>query len=265
MDFTIITPSLNYGKYLAECLFSVTEQADVSLEHLVFDAGSTDESALIASEFPEITWFQGPDFGMSHAINKGFDLARGDWIIWLNADDRLKPNVLRLVLKELCVSDSDIVYGDYDFINQEGELIRFMLVPRWSNFVHVHHHCYVPSTSAFYRNKTIISSGYRLHNEFRYVMDGEFFARLAMHNFKFQHININVADFRMHGMNASQRHLAVCDDIHGVLAAERQHVESRTIRRVYGITLFKDPYLNGLVDGILWITARFYKLIIKFT
>jgi hypothetical protein len=48
-----------------------------------------------------------------------------------------------------------------------------------------------------------------------------------------------------------------------ILAAEKQHVESRAIRRAYGITLFNDPYLNGLIDGILWIVARGWKLVNK--
>jgi hypothetical protein len=48
-----------------------------------------------------------------------------------------------------------------------------------------------------------------------------------------------------------------------ILAAERQHVESRAIRRAYGITLFADPYLNGLADGILWIAARVWKQVMK--
>jgi hypothetical protein len=48
-----------------------------------------------------------------------------------------------------------------------------------------------------------------------------------------------------------------------ILAAEKQHVESRAIRRAYGVTLFKDPYLNGLIDGILWIVAKAYKILIK--
>ena len=46
-------------------------------------------------------------------------------------------------------------------------------------------------------------------------------------------------------------------------SAERQHVESRSIRRAYGFTLFADPYLNGLVDGILWIAARLWKQVLK--
>jgi glycosyltransferase involved in cell wall biosynthesis len=263
MDFTIITPSLNYGHFLDDCLSSVAGQTDVTFEHLVFDAGSTDDSAEVAARFPHVRWMQEPDKGMSDAINKGFERAQGDWVIWLNADDRLKPGALAQMLAALKESSADVVYGDYDFIDESGGLIRRMKVPRWSAFVHIHHHCYVPSTAAFYRNSSIIREGHRLREDFRYVMDGEFYARLDSIGKKFEHVPINAADFRIHGNNASQRHLGKTRDLDAILAAERQHIESRAIRRAYGITLFKDPYLTGLVDGMLFLLSRAFKVILK--
>ena len=263
MDFTIITPSLNYGHFLNDCLSSVANQSEVTLEHLVFDGGSSDDSAEIAANYPSVLWTQETDSGMSAAINKGFERAQGDWVIWLNADDRLKLGALAKILTELKQSNADVVYGDYDFIDTSGDLARQMKVPRWSKFVHIHHHCYVPSTAAFYRNSTIIVQGYRLREDFRYVMDGEFYARLDSAGKSFQHVQLNIADFRMHGGNASQRHLVRTRDMDTILAAERQHVESRAIRRAYGITLFNDPYLEGLVDGVLFIVARGWKAVLK--
>ena len=259
MDFTIITPSLNYGRFLGECLQSVAAQRGVTFEHLVMDGGSTDDSAEVAARFPHVIWLQEPDHGMSDAINKGFERAQGDWVMWLNADDRLKPGVLAEMRSVLEKSAADVVYGDWDFVNEAGGMQRRVKAPGWSLFVHVHHHCYVGSTAAFYRRSTIVSEGHRLRADFRYVMDGEFYARLAAAGKRFEHVAVNVADFRLHGANASQRHLGKTRDLEIILAAERQHVESRAIRRAYGITLFEDPYLNGLIDGILWLVAKAWK------
>jgi glycosyltransferase involved in cell wall biosynthesis len=263
MDFTIITPSLNYGRFLSDCLKSVASQEGVSYEHLLFDAGSEDESREIAARFPNVSWIQEPDRGMSHAINKGFDRARGEWVMWLNADDRLKPGALAALLGHLQRSSADVVYGNWDFIDEIGNRIRTVKSPRWSRFVHIHHHCFIGSTAAFYRRSTVINAGYRLREDFRFVMDGEFYARLDREGRTFEHVPLTVADFRLHGANASQRHLGKVHDMETILAAERQHVESRAIRRAYGITLFADPYLNGLVDGVLWIVARGWKAVIR--
>jgi hypothetical protein len=109
----------------------------------------------------------------------------------------------------------------------------------------------------------VLDAGFRLRNQFRYVMDGEFYARLAAAGKQFEHHAVSIAEFRLHGANASQRHLGRTRNMETILAAERQHVESRAIRRAYGITLFDDPYLNGLVDGVLWLAAKGWKVVKK--
>lgn len=272
MRFTIITPSLNYGHFLGDCLKSVAVQdveprakknLSIEIEHIVIDGGSTDESAEVAARFPHVKWIQEADEGMSDAINKGFDRATGDWVMWLNADDRLKPGALAKIVDELASTHADVVYGDWDFIDESGCYMRHVRAPRWSIFVHVHHHCFVGSTAAFIRRSTVINAGHRLRKDFHYVMDGEFYARLHSAGMTFQHVAVTVADFRLHSKNASQRHLGKKVDMDNILAAERQHVESRAIRRAYGVTLFTDPYLNGIVDGFLWIFARAWKMVLK--
>ena len=263
MDFTIITPNLNYGHFLKDCLRSVAEQAGVTLEHLILDGGSTDHSAEVAARFSHARWWQEADKGMSDAINKGLDRAQGDWVMWLNADDRLKPGALAEILISLANSSADVVYGDWDFIDETGHFLRHVKAPRWSLFVHVHHHCFIGSTAAFYRRATVSGKGHRLREDFRYVMDGEFYARLDAAGKRFEHVPVTVADFRLHRTNASQRHLGKTRDMEIILAAERQHVESRAIRRAYGITVFEDPYLNGLIDGVLWLAAKGWKMVKK--
>ncbi|MCW1885146.1 glycosyltransferase [Luteolibacter flavescens] len=263
VDFTIVTPSLNYGRFLGDCLASVAAQEGVTVEHLVHDGGSTDDSAAVAARHPHARWVQAQDNGMSQAINRGFDAAQGEWVMWLNADDRLKPGALAAMLEHLRASTMDIVYGDFDFTDEAGTHLRTVRLPGWSPFVHVHHHCYIGSTAAFYRRSSVIAAGYRLREDFRYVMDGEYYARLHAAGLSFGHVPVTVADFRLHGGNASMRHLGKSRDLEVILRAERQHVESRAIRRAYGITLFDDPYLNGLADGVLWIAARGWKMAMR--
>ena len=95
MDFTIITPSLNYGRFLGDCLESVATQEGVTLEHLVIDGGSTDESEEVAAQFPHAVWTRESDQGMSDAINKGFDRAKGDWANNFGTPSTVKPSARR--------------------------------------------------------------------------------------------------------------------------------------------------------------------------
>lgn len=259
MDFTIITPSLNYGRFLGNCLESVASQGGVTLEHLVMDGGSTDDSARIATRFPSVNFRQEPDDGMSHAINKGFAAARGDWVMWLNADDRLKPGALAEVLRHLRGTDVDIAYADWNLISENGDYIRHIRSVKWSRFVNVHHHCFVASTAAWYRRETVIEEGHRLREDFHYVMDGEFYARMDSIGKRFLHMPVDAADFRLHGSNASLRHSGITREMDTIFAAELQHAESRAIRRAYGFTWTHNPYMNGITDGLLWLAAKAWK------
>jgi glycosyltransferase involved in cell wall biosynthesis len=201
-----------------------------------------------------------PDGGMSEAINKGFRRASGDWVMWLNADDRLKPGALAEVARFVSGrTDLDVVFGSFDFIGEDGAFLRRVPLLPWSRFISVHHCCYVPSTAAFYRRTTVLGEGHFLREDFHCVMDGEYFARLDREGKRFTYLPVVLAEFRLHGGNASMRYLDCAGDMDRTLAVEHQHAESRAIRRIYGITLFRDPYLNGLVDGILWIAGGFWK------
>ena len=257
MDFTIITPNLNGGRFLGDCLASVARQEGALLEHLVVDGGSEDDSARLVAAHPHARWIPQPGSSMSQAINAGFDRACGEWVMWLNSDDRLKDRALRYVRQAAARQESaDVVYGGFDLIDAEGGRIRRINPSFWSPFISVHHECQIPSTACFFRRRTVMDEGFRLRNDFHCVMDGEFYLRLRAAGKKLVFFPMALADFRLHDANVSRRFLVCGRDLDKVLDVERQHVESRSLRRVHGVTLFRDPYLNGLVDGVLWLATK---------
>lgn len=263
MDFTIVTASFNYGHYIGECLRSVAEQEGVTFEHLVMDAGSRDATAEVVAGFPHASFFQEPDKGMSDGINKGFVRAQGRWVMWLNADDRLKPGAL-LAVKRFAEThpEADVIYGCWDFIDAGGKFQRRMTLFPFDRRILVQQGCYIGSTACFYRRETTIAQGHLLDIDFGYCMDGEYYARLAGLGRKFYYLPEVLADFRLHGESISQKSLGK-DDIKNVLRLQRQAAEPRTIRRIHGIRLFQDEALNGIVDGILYHVYRFKKGLLK--
>ena len=90
-DFSIITPSYNYARYVRECIESVKNQEGATFEHIIQDAGSTDGTLDILHSYPHLKLHVEKDSGMSEGINRGFRKARGKWVMWLNTDDRLLP------------------------------------------------------------------------------------------------------------------------------------------------------------------------------
>lgn len=96
---SIVTPSLNQGRFLQHCLDSVAAQEWPNLEHFVIDGGSTDDTlAILERNRPRLTGFVSePDQGAADAINKGLARCTGDIVAWLNADDFYLPGALEKV------------------------------------------------------------------------------------------------------------------------------------------------------------------------
>lgn len=263
MDFTIVTASLNYGQYIGDCLESVSLQEGVTFEHLVMDAGSTDETAVVVASYAHARFHQEADKGMTDGINKGFRRAQGRWVMWLNADDRLRPGALAEV-KQFAEEhpEADVVFGCWNFVDEEGRFLRRMTLFPFRQRMLANHMCYIASTSTFYRRSTTIGEGHLLNEKFGCVMDGEYYCRLAKAGKRFEYLPCVLAEFRLHEGSISQRHLSKTD-VDGVLARQLQLAESRTIHRSYGVRLFRDELTNGVVEGLLFHFYRAQKGLLR--
>ncbi len=96
---SIVTPSFNQGRFLEETIQSVILQNYQDMEYLIMDGGSTDDSAQIIRKYePRLTyWVSERDKGQADAIFRGFKIATGDILGYLNSDDLLLPGALDAV------------------------------------------------------------------------------------------------------------------------------------------------------------------------
>ena len=110
---SVVTISYNQREYLQQCLDSVLGQGYPNLEYIVIDANSTDGSADILrrheSQFAHLVIE--PDEGQSEGLNKGFNLATGDILTWVNSDDMLAPMALKRAALAFAKSGADLVAG----------------------------------------------------------------------------------------------------------------------------------------------------------
>ena len=93
---SLVTPSLNQGRFLERTLRSVLDQGYPDLEYIVIDGGSTDQSVDIITRYADrlAYWVSEPDGGHANALNKGFAHATGQVMGWINSDDVLTDSSL---------------------------------------------------------------------------------------------------------------------------------------------------------------------------
>ncbi len=125
MRITVITPSKNHGEYIGRCLSSVHEQTHPDVEHIVIDGMSTDQTAEVASGYP-CKFLRSQDSGASQAINRGLDMATGDIVCWLNADDVFwSSTTLERIAKAFTeFPNVDVITGNGYYIDENGKFLQ---------------------------------------------------------------------------------------------------------------------------------------------
>ena len=227
MKFSIITPSYNQGRFLPDCVESVLSQTGVEVEHIVTDAGSTDETLEVLARYPHLKWTSEPDAGMSDGINKGFLKATGDWVMWLNCDDYLLPGALAKVADFVASHPkSDIVHGDCIYVKEDKTPIRRKYDTSVDEWDLLFVGCVIPSTTAYYRHG-IIASGHLLDVNYKNCMDWEYYLRLIRLGYCFRYLPEALAKFRWHEDSTTLKHWQRMID--EGLKCQREHIDERNL------------------------------------
>jgi len=123
MVVSVIIPCYNQAHFLGDAIESVLAQSYPSFEIIVIDDGSPDNTAEVAARYPGVRYVQQTNQGLSAARNTGIRESRGEYLVFLDADDRLLPHALRDGLA--CFHDHQeaaFVSGHHRYINRDGSL-----------------------------------------------------------------------------------------------------------------------------------------------
>lgn len=124
-DITIVTPVLNGGAYIADALASVAcQDSGLSIQHLIIDGGSTDDTRCIVARFPHATFVERVDDSLYSAINAGLDLAEGPIVGLLNSDDLYRVGTFKPMLDLFAAHPSaDMVCCGAELVDTRGHLL----------------------------------------------------------------------------------------------------------------------------------------------
>lgn len=247
LQITIVTPSFNQGKFIKKCIDGVKKQQWPLVEHIILDNCSTDSTGVALANYQtasgavDVRVFVEPDRGQTAAINKGFILARGEIVCWLNTDEWYEDGALATVADFFIRHpEVDVVFGDCDFVDSAGNLVKCKREFFFSQSMLLFYGCYIPSCSTFIRRR-LIDDGVFLDPKFKVTMDFDWYVRLAKAGYRFAHLPITLASFTWHDTNISSNFF------------ERRKIERR---------LVQDS--NSGVPGPNWFRTLVYGVMLRF-
>ena len=218
MRFSIITPNYNGARYLEKTILSVLDQRrDVELEYIVVDGGSTDRSSdIIAQYCTDIdTVIIEEDTGPANALNKGFKVATGDVVAWLNSDDTYYPGTLARVQEGFeCNPSAAMYFGGCSIVDENGSDIRSMIsqfkelfFPLSSRFTY---QCinYLSQPSLFFSGSAVQQAGL-LREDMVAAWDYEYILRLWHYGKAVRIYGAPLAAFRWHESSISGQNFRV--------------------------------------------------------
>jgi glycosyltransferase involved in cell wall biosynthesis len=221
---SIVTPSYNKGRFIEETILSVKNQTYPRIEHIVIDGGSTDNTLDIIKKYEhtyDMRWVSEPDNGQSDAINKGWRMAKGEILGWLNADDTYMPWAVETAVKFLNDHpDVSMVYGDCNIINESGEISGKCQAKECNLKEMLCGENIIPQPAAFFRSEILHKVG-NLDIKLYLAMDWDFWIRIGLSGLKLSYIPQLLANFRTYpetkmaseGHKTGLEHLYIADKV----------------------------------------------------
>ncbi len=200
---SIVTPSYNQGRFIEDTILSVRNQDYPDFEHIIIDGGSTDNTLEILKKYEgsyNMRWISEPDNGQADAVNKGFRMAAGRIIGWLNSDDvYFSTDVFSKAASAFTGHpDTDVIYANRVVIDESNNLVKLQYSRKFDYDKLLKSYFAINQETVFFRRE--VTQQQQLNIELYIVMDSEFWLRLAS-RYHFRYIADFFGGFRVHKIN----------------------------------------------------------------
>ncbi len=131
---SIIVPIYNIENYIRECLDSILAQTYPYFELILVDDGSPDNCGRICDDYAKgdnrIKVVHKVNGGISSARNAGLEVAKGEWIMHVDGDDWIEPDMIESLIEAAQITGADMVFGDF---MKYGPSAGYNKLPTWSS------------------------------------------------------------------------------------------------------------------------------------
>ena len=195
---SIVIPAYNHADYLDEAIQSVLRQDYPRIELIVLDDGSTDDTPNVLVHYAGQLYFETqPNMGQARTINKGWEMAKGEILAYLSADDFLIQGAVSAAVNELQAAPGAVLtYCDFNLVDQESRVLRMIRAPDFSFFDMAVRFVCPPGPGAFLRRSAFLAAG-GWDDTLRQIPDYEYWLRLALQG-PFRRIPRVLAGWRVH-------------------------------------------------------------------
>lgn len=203
---SVVIPTYNRARYLAEAIESLLGQTYTDFEVIVVDDGSTDETPDVAARYSsEVRYVRQSNSERGAARNHGLRLARGEYVAFLDSDDFWKPDKLERDLDFLRDRpDVGLVYADVVLVDEKGRPLRTRRLPHLDGWVTTRllRENFITLSSVLARTAAVRDAGgFREERELSGSEDWELWVRLSTRS-KFAHLSVPTCCYRVHSDNS---------------------------------------------------------------
>ncbi len=127
---SVLIPAHNAGEYIAQCIENLLYQTYKNLEIIIVDDGSTDNTSEIIKQYPTVKYIYQQNSGVSSARNRAMDMATGEYIHFMDADDLINLNFYEKMIQAAVQTDSDMACCGFVFerFPTQSQIIEYELV-----------------------------------------------------------------------------------------------------------------------------------------
>jgi glycosyltransferase involved in cell wall biosynthesis len=231
---SIVIPTYNHGRFLAQAIDSVLGQRYPDVELIVLDDGSTDETSDVIGRYSgRLRAERQPRMGQAATLNKGWAMSTGAILGYLSADDYLDPDAVGRAVEALQGSPHAVVaYGGFDIVDDAGQMVDAPRAQPFDYDAMVRNGLCPLGPGAFFR-RTVLEAVAGWDERLRLVPDFDFWLRVGLHG-EFRCLPEVLGHYRAHDRSQTYSRVAPAqaDEIISVL--DRLFSEARLPARLQG-------------------------------